>query len=163
MTDEVANQCSGCGASVYRHHLDSGIARYQGGKLLCAHCASDAEKSNADDGDLEFISLENEDSYAGVSADMSKSRVMASVQTMGRGSGWDDSRFKRPLQPGIEGGTRCRTFHSKLSEPAIEFMNSQINDWVDRNEDVVIKFATSTIGVFEGKHAEPNLILTVFY
>ena len=42
-------------------------------------------------------------------------------------------------------------------------MNDQINDWLDGNDKISVKTATSTIGMFEGKHAEPNLILTIFY
>ena len=42
-------------------------------------------------------------------------------------------------------------------------MNRQINDWVDSSPDIAIKFAASTVGVFEGKKAEAALIVTVFY
>ena len=45
----------------------------------------------------------------------------------------------------------------------MEFMTDHINAWADRHPDVSIKFATSTVGVFEGKHPDPNLIVTVFY
>jgi len=65
--------------------------------------------------------------------------------------------------PTLPTATRCRTFHSKLNEGAVAFMNDQINTWIDENPDLRIKFATSSIGVFEGKHADPNLILTIFY
>ena len=42
-------------------------------------------------------------------------------------------------------------------------MNEQINEWLDKNPDVTIKFANSVIGMFEGKHTEPNIIMTVFF
>ena len=42
-------------------------------------------------------------------------------------------------------------------------MVNQINEWLDDNDDVAVKFATTTIGMFEGKHTEPNMITTVFY
>ncbi len=79
------------------------------------------------------------------------------------GGDWNDARFDRQLDPRTVYSTRCRTFHSKLSEAALEFMNNQINEWIDKHDDLSIKFATSTIGTFEGKHSEPNLILTLFY
>ena len=75
----------------------------------------------------------------------------------------DASRFKRPLDPKSPFATRCRTFHCKLSEGAIEFLNMQVNDWLDKHPDIVVKFARSDIGMFEGKHKEPNLILTIFF
>ena len=59
--------------------------------------------------------------------------------------------------------TRCRTFHSKLTDGAINFLNHQINEWLDGNEDITVKFSNSTIGPFEGKHVEMNLIVTLFY
>ena len=75
----------------------------------------------------------------------------------------DDSRLTRTLRDTGKGATRCRTFHSKLNENAIAYMNEQINEWVYEYPDVEIKFANTTGGVFEGKHADPNLIITVFY
>jgi hypothetical protein len=75
----------------------------------------------------------------------------------------DESKFKRRLDPRSPFGTRCRTFHSKLSDGAVSYMNQLVNEWADGNPDVNIKFATSTIGIFEGKHADPHLIMTVFY
>lgn len=42
-------------------------------------------------------------------------------------------------------------------------MTGQINEWLDANDKIVVKFATTTIGPFEGKHTEPNLIITAFY
>lgn len=165
MTDEVANMCQKCGASVYRQHLDSGIARYEGGNLLCAHCVTEYERSHdsvngGESQEFETISLDEADV---VPVDLSQSRVMASSQTMGVAGAWDDSGLKRQVGGNAEGATRCRTFHSKLNENSLQFMNRQINEWVDKSENMAIKFATSTIGIFEGKHAEPNLILTIFY
>jgi hypothetical protein len=151
---------------VYRQHLDSGIARYENGKLLCAHCVADFERDH-DAGRsgstdvLETISLEEHADRP--SPDMSQSRIMASSATLGTVGAWDEGRYRRSLDPNRGGATRCRTFHAKLSDAAIQFMNGQINEWLDANENISIKFATSTIGPFEGKHTEPNLILTVFY
>ena len=73
-----------------------------------------------------------------------------------------DDQFQRPLTKGSY-ATRCRTFHGKLTEGSLVYMNDQINEWVDNNGDIEIKFVTSCIGVFEGKHSEPHLFLTVFY
>ena len=42
-------------------------------------------------------------------------------------------------------------------------MDSMINEWTDKNPQIDIKFATSSIGIFEGKRMEPHLIVTVFY
>jgi len=169
MTDEVTSPCAECGASVYKQHIESGIARYEGGRLLCSHCAEEFEKSHDGSGDdAAFAPIEFDDSEDETSLDaaeeMSSSRIHGATQSrMGQASAWDESRFSRPLQPTIAGGTRFRMFHCRLSEGAMEFMTGQINDWLDANKDVVVKFTNSVIGPFEGKHTESNLIVTVFY
>ncbi len=166
MTDDVASICQKCGASVYKAHLDSGIARYEGGNLLCAHCVSSYERSHdaltgGDTNEFEAIALD--DDLVSEEDEMSKSKIMTSVHTLGLAGGWDDSRYKRPLQTSETNATRCRTFHSKMNEASLEFMNNQINDWIDGTEHMTIKFASTVVGQFEGKHTEPNLIVTIFY
>lgn len=169
MKAEQHSVCAECGATVYREHLDSGIARYEGDKLLCSFCVADYEKMHDSTGvpspsesNLDTISLQDdEDDLMPAPA---RSRIHAVSKTMmGDVGAWSDARFKRPLAPQSSGASRCRTFHSKLNEGSIDFMSKLINDWLDSNDQIVIKFATSTIGIFEGKHAEPNLIVTLFY
>ena len=172
MTDEVASICQKCGASVYKQHLDSGIARYEGGNLLCAHCVAEYERSHdaatgADTAEFERITLDDEDGADDddvPTVEMSESKIVTSTgRTLGVAGAWDDERFERALDPKSRGATRCRTFHSKLTEGAIEFLNNQINEWLDKHPNIVIKFSDSVIGPFEGKHTEPNLIVTMFY
>lgn len=166
--DEQVSICEQCGASVYREHLDSGIARYESGKLLCAHCVAEFERTHdaaAGGGgdDFEPIALDDDVEEVDIAtADMSSTRIhTVSDATLGHAHA--ESQFKRALQPNSVAATRCRTFHCRLSEGAIEFLSNQINEWVDQHEDLTIKFVSSTIGLFEGKHTEQNLILTVFY
>lgn len=165
MVDEVTSTCQECGASVYRQHLESGIARYEAGRLLCAQCCSEYERTHdGADEEMEFeaIALDGDDDDS-ESTDMSHSRILQSTHNLGMAGAWDDSNYRRPLQPKAPFATRCRTFHCKLADTALQFMNKQINDWVDANDDIVVKFATSTMGVFEGKHAEQHIMVTVFY
>jgi predicted metal-dependent hydrolase len=65
------------------------------------------------------------------------------------------------LLPGT-GATRCRLFHSKVTLAALEHMTATINEWLDRS-DIEIKHVSEVIGVMEGKKAEPNLIVIVWY
>jgi len=164
--EEITSVCQSCGASVYKQHLESGIARYEDGKLLCSHCVVEFEKSHEDSGNnmafepIEFDDEERPDRPV----DLSKTRIHgATATTLGIAGAWDEARFKRPLQPNSPGATRCRLFHCKLTEGAVDFMSGQINDWLDQNDEIVVKFANSTIGNFEGKHTEPNLIVTIYY
>ena len=163
MAGDVAGSCKSCGASVYQKHLDSGIAKSVNGKLICAHCVKEEEGAVTESTDVMApIAFDTDDSH-GTKVDLSGSRIMTTEDTLGKASSRDESRYKRQLDPRSPGASRCRTFHSKLSQGAVDFMDSQINQWLDENPDIVIKFTTATIGMFEGKHTEPNLILNLFY
>jgi hypothetical protein len=167
-THEDVSVCEECGASVYKEHLTSGISRYESGRLLCSHCLSDFESeqdaaARLVDQDLEPIELDaDEDDDRGSSSTMSSSRIhSASEATLGHSAA--AIQYVRPLDPNGPSASRCRTFHCRLSDGAIDFMNHQINEWLDQNAEISIKFVTTTIGLFEGKHTEQNLIMTVFY
>jgi hypothetical protein len=169
MATDATRGCQECGASIYPEHLDTGIAGYHGGKLLCPHCLEEAEATadkaaqNGGYEDLEVIALADDAPDAESSAKgESQIRALGSETQVG-GAAFDEAGLHRDLNPASPVATRCRTFHAKLNEGAVAFMNRQINEWTDENPGVSIKFATSTIGVFEGKKADPHLILTVFY
>lgn len=159
--------CDVCGASIYKEHLEQGIARHLDGKLRCPPCLLDYEKEEADlsaSGKGALAPIEFDDDDDGDRADLSSSRIQSSsTAILGAGHGWDDSKYKRPLDTRSIAATRCRTFHSKLTASALDYMSELINDWLDENENITIKFSNSTIGIFEGKHAEPHVVLTLFY
>jgi hypothetical protein len=71
-------------------------------------------------------------------------------------------QFKRTLNVNGQGATRCRVFHSKIAPPSLEFMENQINQWVD-GEQIEIKQVSQVIGIMEGKTPVPNLIVMVWY
>jgi hypothetical protein len=174
MVEEELMTCNSCGATVYPEHVQSGRARRVAGKLLCPHCAHDAEASPqhhaaaisvADEEELEPLPLVDVPTPGAASAATAVSAAppaKSAAVTTG-GAAWSDSRYTRPLSPQPGVATRCRIFHAKLNDGAIAFMNDQINTWADSNPEIQIKFATSTIGIFEGKHSDPNLIVTLFY
>ena len=99
--------CQSCGASVYPEHLDSGIARYEDGKLLCAHCVKDFERERAAGGAdktevLETIHLESDamdssDSVGSGTTEMSSSRIHGmSTSTLGHHAGADVGPALKP-------------------------------------------------------------------
>ena len=161
MSDE-GSVCEACGATIYKEHIDSGIARYEAGKLMCPHCVGEYEKSH-DAAVGAAVAVEATTEVAEGSADGASKIHGFGGTNLADAHSWDDSSFNRKLDPNAEGATRCRIFHSKLNQGAIEFMANSINQWLDGSEDIRIKHATSTLGVFEGKHADPNIILTLFY
>jgi hypothetical protein len=160
VANEEIKTCAGCGASVYKEHLDRGTAGYWAGQLLCNICL--AERGQGAPGrsledDLAPIRLEEPIAAADVRPATSTDSVAAQQAVH------DDSAYKRPLIKG-PAASRCRSFHCKLSDGALAYMSQQITEWCDANPEIQIKFCTSAIGMFEAKqHQEPHLILTCFY
>lgn len=66
--------------------------------------------------------------------------------------------------PNVTGGgaIHVRTFHGKLTNESLEFMDQQINEWLDKHPEYEVKMVTSTIGTFSGKIKEPALICQVW-
>lgn len=165
--------CQGCGASIYQEHLDRGMAGFVAGKLLCNVCrkqtlggsptsgaATAASAPAAVDPSEETIRLVDD---AEVSTSVSPGGSMMGDTRVPIGRAASDLVLSRALVKGSN-ATRCRTFHAKLNEGALSYMDEQFNEWCDKNPDIEVKFATQTVGIFEGKHsAEQHLILTVFY
>lgn len=73
------------------------------------------------------------------------------------------SNFKREPNMTHTGSVRLRTFHGRLSQQGLEYMDNQVNEWLDAHPEVEVKFVTSTVGTFEGKMREPALILNLWY
>jgi len=159
-TDPVMN-CAECGASVYKEHVDRGLAAYWGGQLLCPHCVAEKKKTGAVGDDAISLAMVEESEVAdrsdtGSVHGHSGFSVAAAMQA-------DNYEYKRSLNQSGQGATRIRVFHSKMSEAAIRHLEQTVNQWLDSNTDIEIKYATTTVGTWEAKHAEPNMILTIFY
>lgn len=73
-----------------------------------------------------------------------------------------EEHWKRAPQVTGSGASHCKTFHSKLTEDALRYMDQQINDWLDEHPDYEVKFVTSSIGTFTGKIKEPHLVCQVW-
>ena len=46
MSERSHGICGKCGATVYPEHIDSGIARYEEGQLMCSHCVEEYEQAH---------------------------------------------------------------------------------------------------------------------
>jgi hypothetical protein len=134
MSSEAAMKtCDRCGATVYPEHLETHQAERIGGKLLCPHCLAERRE-----------------------------RFAAPAPAMRPGLPAERA-WRRPLRPTAATATRCKTFHAKLNDASLSNLGDQISEWVDSQDDVEIKFASTAVGVVEGKHPDPHLIVTIFY
>lgn len=164
MSGNAHGTCQSCGATVFPEQVENGLARAVGGRLMCMHCLEEHEQthdaSSKTGSGYQFapIAFRDEEGPPEPKAGGSSAGSAVGVPAP-RG----DQHLARALDPASPSATRCRTFHCKLNDAAIDFMNNAVNAWLDAHDDIRIKFATSTLGVFEGKNKEPNLILTLFY
>lgn len=86
-------------------------------------------------------------------------RIRAFEQRMGRHEekGWS----RTPNNPGT-GAIHVRSFHCKLNSESLEFLDQQINEWLDAHPQYEVKFVTTGVGEWVGKVKEPNLIVQVW-
>lgn len=157
---EILMACAVCGASIYREHIHRGLAGMWGGQMLCPAClkpkrepAPAAEPVSEALDSIPLAPVEDP-----VSEAAPESPPPPQPDTMAAESAPEEGSVAMGL-----GGRRVRSFHAKLSEAALRHMDEQVNTWLKENPTISVKFANTTVGIFEGKHAEPNLILTVFY
>jgi len=166
-------KCQSCGGNIYAEHIDQGRAGRWAGQMLCPICYAGETRPEAG-----RRCRGPHGRYAPAAADrgpgIERGRADLAGRLHGRGRGvanpgrrHEDSPaanvFKRPTTMTGQGATRVRTFHSKIQAESIEFMDTAINEWLDENPDVEVKFVSSTIGVMAGKFPEPNIILSVWY
>ena len=83
------------------------------------------------------------------------------ITAFGSGKKETDSWTGRPNTTGA-GATHVKTFHSKLTDDALRYVDQQINEWLDENPEFEVKLTTTTIGTFTGKVKEPHLICQVW-
>jgi hypothetical protein len=156
--DTELGTCAGCGATIYPEHLERHSADRVGGKLFCMHCLAEQRATvgggTVGEGGMAIPLLD----------DAAPEAAQSAVSTVReRAAHSHGPKFRRPLLTGSPAATRCRTFHCKLTDASIVHMDQQINEWIDGHDDVEVKFATSTVGVVEGKHNDPHLIVTIYY
>jgi hypothetical protein len=79
------------------------------------------------------------------------------------GSLYKNEKWKRtPTSTGL-GPIRVKTFHGKLSEQGLEYIDHAINEWADNHPEYEIKNVTTNIGMFDGKFRDLALIVNIWY
>lgn len=105
--------------------------------------------------ELEPLSLVDEPGGAGAP---SKIRAFATGGVHGSAH-----TFKRLPNVTGHGAIRVRSFHGRLSDEGMDFLDNKINEFLDGHPEIEVKFVTTNIGTFEGKIREPALIINVWY
>jgi hypothetical protein len=105
----------------------------------------------------EPLSLVNEEKPGATDATKSKIHNITAATSIAQHA------YKRPINTNKTGAVRMRTFHCRLSEQGVEYLDQTINDWLETHPDIEVKFTASTIGMWDGKLKEPTLIINVWY
>ena len=61
-----------------------------------------------------------------------------------------------------QGAIHVRSFHSKLTDEALVYMDQCINEWLDAHPQYEVKLVSSTVGILTGKLKEPHLVCQVW-
>ena len=85
------------------------------------------------------------------------------IKAFGLGRQERQRDWKRKTNTPGTGATRLKSFHGKLSEEGLSYLDDAVNEWLDSHPEVEIKVVTSTIGTFEGKIRTPALVLNLWY
>ncbi len=61
------------------------------------------------------------------------------------------------------GAIHVKTFHCKMNDDAIAFLDQQVNEWLDAHPQYEVKFVTSNVGEWTGKLGkEAHLVVSVW-
>jgi hypothetical protein len=74
-----------------------------------------------------------------------------------------DREFKR--NSNVTGCCAChvKSFHGRVSDEGMERMDDKINDWLEAHPQYEVKFATTQIGLWDGKTKDLTLIVQIWY
>jgi hypothetical protein len=178
MSDVATNkECQKCGGEITTDQIIQKAAGLVNGILMCPACVDEKRKEliAAQQRAMQAAAAGGPAQPAGADdklmlideAEMTQRRDPPKIMSFSQGStiagAHNESNLKRSLSGASEPATRCRSFHSKLTPAALAHMDDLINEWIDQNQGIYIKYVSTTVGPFEAKHVEQHLIVTVFY
>lgn len=88
------------------------------------------------------------------------SKIRSFSQSLGGGR--HEDKWSRSPNANGTGAIHVKSFHCKLTGDSLEFLDQQINEWLDAHPQYEVKFVTSAVGEWTGKLKEPNLIVMVW-
>ena len=93
--------------------------------------------------------------------DESGQMVSSKIQSFGERKRHEDSWNRTPNTTGT-GAIHCKSFFCKLRPDALEYLDQQINEWLDAHPQYEVKFVSSASGELKGKVTEPAIIINVW-
>ena len=122
------------------------------------------------DGNDDVISLEDEDAAPATPAAQQGGIAQSTLSAPSKikfSTGGDKhtyTKFKRQTHVTGAGACRIRSFHGRLSDDGLAFMDDKINEWLDNHPEVEIKHVNCLVGPLEGTiTGEQGLIVVIWY
>ncbi len=115
--------------------------------------------------ELEELKIEDADDLAPIDIDDSPSQASlggSMIQVFGGDRVPHEDNWSRKTNVTGQGATHVKTFFCKLRPDAIQFVDDQVNDWLDKHPEYEVKFVTSTVGKLVGKNVEDALFMNVW-
>lgn len=78
------------------------------------------------------------------------------------GAGRHEDKWSRTPNLTGSGAIHMKSFHCRLTGDSLEFLDQQINEWLDAHPQYEVKMVTTSVGMWSGKLKEPNLIVNVW-
>ncbi|MDX2016375.1 MAG: hypothetical protein SFY95_01890 [Planctomycetota bacterium] len=89
-------------------------------------------------------------------------KIVLNEQRLGANVGRHEDAWKRKPNTTGTGAIHVKSFHCKLNSESLDYLDRQINEWLDAHPQYEVKFVTTSIGEWQGKIKEPNLIMQVW-
>jgi hypothetical protein len=74
-----------------------------------------------------------------------------------------EREFKRNANLTGTGAVHVKSFHGHLHDEGLARLDNRINEWMEAHPQFEIKFATTTIGVWDGKTKDQVMIINIWY
>jgi hypothetical protein len=125
--------------------------------------------------DLDPISLDDEDDGLSKAASASSDPLVSNaaslrgtapkIQAFGVSMGGPhvEHSWKRATVNTGKGICRVKSFHGRLSDQGMDYLDNTINEWLDAHPDVDVKNVTTNTNLFDGKVKELALIVNIWY
>jgi len=94
--------------------------------------------------------------------DAGSPKIKQLEQRLGAGVAKPTDGWARPPSSTGNGACHVKSFHCKLGGDSLEYLDRQINEWMDSHPECEVKLVTTTVGEWQGKLREPALIVQIW-
>jgi hypothetical protein len=122
------------------------------------------ELSEDDDSSLALIDDDAPATAGGMAAPLSAvPKEPKKIIKFDAGALYRDEKWKRMPTSSGTGPIRVKSFHGKVSEQGLEYIDHAINEFLDNHPEIEVKNVTSNVCMFDGKFRDFALIINVWY